>query len=263
VENGSKDQHAVETGHLRHLFPFRVDLSSIPTCSCIKQGVCTSVYFDKGTENPNAILKWQEELEMEIDTISSIIIDYPTVKDLRGFFMDSKSSEEASPPSSDLNIKVEALHEISPSETCSDAESTDHHSQSSQSYISLRVSPLLPPKRLIVRVRPANSVVLQGRPWLDPKTLILFPDGARSASSYARLPRISPSLAVVGLSCPYAQHPEEMSGIHFNDFMDSYLTEVRRRQSFGPYHLVRWSSGDILTYCATQRLFKKAKKSSL
>lgn len=108
-------------------------------------------------------------------------------------------------------------------------------------------------------IRPAISVILQGRPRTDLKTLILFPDGAGSASSYASLPSVRSGLAIIGLNCPYNRHPEEMV-CTLDELMDSYLAEVRRRQPFGPYHLGGWSSGGILAYRAAQRLIQEGEE---
>ena len=103
--------------------------------------------------------------------------------------------------------------------------------------------------------RRATSIILQDRPWTSRKTLLLFPDGAGSASSYANLPEIHSGLAVIGLSCPYVRHPQEMT-CSLDELMKSYLDEVRRRQAKGPYNLGGWSAGGILAYFAAQILIQ-------
>ena len=35
----------------------------------------------------------------------------------------------------------------------------------------------------------------------------MLPDGSGSSSSYAALPRVHPSIAIVGLNCPYMKEP--------------------------------------------------------
>jgi surfactin synthase thioesterase subunit len=95
--------------------------------------------------------------------------------------------------------------------------------------------------------------------------LILFPDGSGSATSYAAMaPFMRPSLAVVGLNCPYLRHPEEMSPekISLDALMEAYLTEIRRRQPAGPYRLGGWSSGGILAFRAAQMLIQQGEQVS-
>ena len=107
---------------------------------------------------------------------------------------------------------------------------------------------------------PATSVVLQGDPNNAAKTLILFPDGAGSASSYIHLPRISPSVAVIGLNSPFIKSPSSMSSYNLSGLMTAYLDELRHRQPHGPYYLAGWSSGGILAYRAAQLLLQQGEK---
>ena len=107
-----------------------------------------------------------------------------------------------------------------------------------------------------VQCRRATSMILQGRPWLSSKTLFLLPDGAGSASSYANLPRMHDTLAVIGLNCPYVRHPAEMT-CSLDELIKSYLNEIRRRQPNGSYNLGGWSAGGILAYRAAQMLIEE------
>ena len=107
---------------------------------------------------------------------------------------------------------------------------------------------------------PATSVVLQGDPNNDAKTLILFPDGAGSASSYIQLPHISPSIALVGLNSPFIKSPSSMSSYNLSSLMTAYLDELRHRQPHGPYYLAGWSSGGILAYRAAQLLLQQGEQ---
>ena len=107
---------------------------------------------------------------------------------------------------------------------------------------------------------PATSVVLQGDPNNAAKTLILFPDGAGSASSYIHLPRISPSIAVIGLNSPFIKSPSSMSSYNLSGLMTVYLDELRHRQPHGPYYLAGWSSGGILAYRAAQLLLQQGEQ---
>ena len=110
--------------------------------------------------------------------------------------------------------------------------------------------------KIPTRSRRATSIILQGRPWINSKTLFLFPDGAGSATSYANLPKIHSDMALIGLNCPYVRHPQEMT-CSLDELMKSYLSEVRRRQPQGPYNFGGWSAGGILAYRATQVLIQE------
>ncbi|GAM38382.1 hypothetical protein TCE0_033f09060 [Talaromyces pinophilus] len=115
-------------------------------------------------------------------------------------------------------------------------------------------------KPVITEVRPASSIVLQGKPRQDSETLFLLPDGGGSAASYSRFPRIKPDLAVIGLNCPYVRNPEEMMTVNFEDLIESYITEIKKRQPSGPYNIGGWSSGGIMAYRVTQRLIQEGEE---
>lgn len=99
----------------------------------------------------------------------------------------------------------------------------------------------------------AVSILLQGRPNTAAKTLFLFPDGSGSATSYASIPPIDPSIAVYGLNCPFMTKPSDFT-IGIEGVSSLYLEEVRRRQAHGPYYLGGWSAGGIVAYEVTQQL---------
>lgn len=93
----------------------------------------------------------------------------------------------------------------------------------------------------------ALSILLQGKPKTSTKTLFLFPDGSGSATSYASLPPIDPSIAVYGLNSPFMTKPSDFTnGIEGVSAL--YLDEVRKRQPHGPYYLGGWSAGGVVAY---------------
>lgn len=100
---------------------------------------------------------------------------------------------------------------------------------------------------------PAVSILMQGKPQTATKTLFLFPDGSGSATSYASIPNISPSVCVYGLNCPFMTTPEDFT-IGIEGVTALYLAEVRRRQPKGPYYLGGWSAGGVVAFEATQQL---------
>lgn len=109
--------------------------------------------------------------------------------------------------------------------------------------------------------RRATSILMQGKPRTASKTIFLLPDGSGSATSYASIPAIDPSVAVFGLNCPYMTSPTEwQNGIVGVAAM--YLEEVRRRQPQGPYHLGGWSAGGVIAYEMVQQLLAAGEKVS-
>ena len=99
----------------------------------------------------------------------------------------------------------------------------------------------------------AVSILMQGKAKTASKTLFLFPDGSGSATSYASLPPIDPSIVVYGLNCPFMTNPSKFT-MGIPGVASLYLAEVRRRQPHGPYHLGGWSAGGIVAYEVTQQL---------
>jgi naphtho-gamma-pyrone polyketide synthase len=85
--------------------------------------------------------------------------------------------------------------------------------------------------------------------------LFLFPDGSGSAASYATLGKLGSNIAVVGLNCPFMKEPHLLSG-SLEAYVRYFVTELRRRQSQGPYFLGGWSAGGILAFEAAKQLLQ-------
>ncbi|KIW01754.1 uncharacterized protein PV09_06930 [Verruconis gallopava] len=100
----------------------------------------------------------------------------------------------------------------------------------------------------------ASSHLLQGNAKTATKKLFLFPDGSGSAFSYASLSRISPSVAVYGLACPWQKDPWSMAGVSFSQLSAKFIAAIKKIQPCGPYHLGGWSAGGISAYDAAQQL---------
>jgi thioesterase domain-containing protein/acyl carrier protein len=99
----------------------------------------------------------------------------------------------------------------------------------------------------------AVSTLMQGRPRTASKVIFLIPDGSGSATSYASIPAISPSVAVYGLNSPYMKKPALFTN-GIPGIASQYLEEIRRRQPEGPYHLGGWSAGGVVAYEMTLQL---------
>ena len=215
--------------------------------------------------------RFKDEVLMELETDQSLFVQFPTLYDIRNHFEgETRHSRDPEGDPSDTHV-------VFPADNESSQESEDFSSVSDRlnNKLDMRAistsplstlspsrerSPASKPRRRIP-AKPATSIVLQGKPRIDPSTLILFPDGGGSAASYTQLPRIHPKLAVIGLNSPYYRCPSEMT-CHLDELIDSYLNEIRKRQPNGPYNLGGWSSGGILAYKATQRFIQEGEEVS-
>lgn len=179
----------------------------------------------------------KEELFIDLDFDNSPFVKFPTIKDFRAFFQRNEDQPQ---------LIVSSTSSVEdPNLSSSGSDIPTPSSEVSSTFQFERK-----------KLWPARSIILQGKPFRDPETLFLLPDGGGSAASYARLPRIKPGLAVVGLNCPFVRHPKEMLECTLDDLIDAYLTEIKKRQPNGPYNLGGWSSGGILAYRLTQRLIQ-------
>lgn len=226
------------------------------------------------------VARCREELSIEMDD-SSLLGSLPTVRDFKQFILGVAGNTLPGSKDDDLTVTSSASSSSSMVAASSTTweDSSEYHFSFKKDDAAFSGSPtvvsehehkpsLLSLKKIeehdnvkgSVQVRPATSVILQGQPRTAAKTLILFPDGSGSATSYANLPRVRSDLAIIALNCPYYRHPEEMHSIDLDELIESYLTELRRRQPFGPYNLGGWSSGGILAYRAAQRLIQEGEE---
>jgi iterative type I PKS product template protein len=107
----------------------------------------------------------------------------------------------------------------------------------------------------VVPDRKASSVLLQGNSRTAARHLWIVPDGSGSATSYVDIPDLNPKLAVWGLNSPYMKTPEEYTcGVY--GMATKMITEMKRRQPTGPYHLAGWSAGGVIAFEITNQLIK-------
>lgn len=231
-----------------------------------------AVFADLGVDSLLALLcasRFREELGLHYE--SAIFLDNETLGDLEAFWKRDAASGSGEGHARSLTGNDAVLNSMfaadadahlggsgasSPS-TPSVADSSDGPSGAAAGYASsitsadLPTPPLLKEERLIQ----ATSLLLQGTPSsaTTTKTLFLLPDGSGSCSSYAGLPRLHPSLAVVGLNCPFMKTPEEYTG-GIEAVGAAYVREIQRRQPRGPYALGGWSVGGIFAFHAAQLL---------
>jgi naphtho-gamma-pyrone polyketide synthase len=215
-----------------------------------------AAFDDLGVDSLLALLcasRFREELGLHYE--SSIFLDHPTLKELETFW--KQGAPEAGTVSGRdavLNsMFAEAESEVEVEDKSSDRSTSD---ASSYEVISANTAETTPePSNMHSPKTLATSLLLQGNPALPStvKTLFLLPDGSGSCSSYAALPRVHPSVAVVGVNCPFMKTPESYTcGI--DEVSQLYITEIRRRQPHGPYALGGWSVGGIFAYHIAQQL---------
>jgi acyl carrier protein/pimeloyl-ACP methyl ester carboxylesterase len=198
--------------------------------------------------------RFREEIGIDLDTDFSLFVDLPTVKDLKDFL--SADEPEA---------QAEVLSETSPKQESSSGVSCGSGLSTPDNVISLSDSSEVSTPDLEKRARPSSycrpttSVILQHFPKIAARTLIMFPDGGGSSSSYVSIPRLNIDVAIIGLNSPYARDAWNMK-CNYHDLLDSYMTELRRRQPKGPYSLGGWSSGGVMAYMAASRLLQEGEE---
>lgn len=197
------------------------------------------------------VSRFREELDLDEPT-DSLLVDCPTVADLKAYLGGNASDDSFVCVTPDMDATA------TPATDISDAEELP--ALDSKASYNIDIRPVSPESPRYAQtggghpVPPATSVVLQGFSKTAKKTLFLFPDGSGSATSYSSIPRLGQDVCVVALNSPFLKTPEDMRLCALDDLVESYLTELRRRQPNGPYDLGGWSAGGILAYRATQLL---------
>lgn len=195
------------------------------------------------------VSRFRDELEIEVDQ-ESLLMECPTVADLRAFLVggqstpsDQDSSDHSGSPSDSSNT---------PSSPASDPEEDDELIEVKADDLSLLPDSVVNAK--------CTSLIIQGSQRTCTKSLFLFPDGSGSATSYAGIPRISSDTCVIALNSPFLKDPESLRACPLDHLITVYLTELRRRQPSGPYHLGGWSAGGVLAYRTAQILGTQGEK---
>jgi iterative type I PKS product template protein len=99
----------------------------------------------------------------------------------------------------------------------------------------------------------STSILLQGSIQTAISSLFLFPGGFGTPATFAPMPSIYPELAVFGLTSPFANAPQEFT-VSIPEMAALYLTEIQRRQPYGPYSFLGYSVGGIIAYEASRQL---------
>ena len=179
--------------------------------------------------------RFREELQLDLQP--AFFMDVNSIGAIKTYF-----NGQAPSVSADNGNEMSAASSSSATPRSSDASSVSSESEMGQ----IEDSPKIPV---------STSIVLQGTPNPNTKTMFLFPDGSGSATSYMHLPRVHKDIAVVAMNCPYMTNPQDMKGT-FEDVAHILLAEVRRRQPKGPYYLGGWSAGGAFAHFATRVLIE-------
>ncbi|KAK4609999.1 Norsolorinic acid synthase [Fulvia fulva] len=210
-----------------------------------------TIFSDSGIDSLCSMVissRFREELELDLDSQFSLFVDLPTVAQLREYVTGPSSSADSDNSSVTSAPADIATPPHSDSGHSSDTEPDDEPTPTLKSDLTLTDT-----------CRATNSVILQGMPRIASKILFLLPDGGGSASSYSIIPKLRSDVAVVGINCPYARDPENMTCTH-QAMMQSFVNEIKRRQPKGPYHLGGWSSGGAFAYVTAETLINQGEE---
>ena len=186
------------------------------------------------------ILREQSELALPSD----LFVEHPTLDDIEKFLgLNAPEPPKAPRPSASRLASAAGSRRASRRST---------PKPSRRSSPTRKPSPK--PSRLSAQPLPqAVSILMQGKPKTATKTLFMIPDGSGSATSYATIPAMDPSIAMYGLNCPFMTTPEDFTN-GIAGVATLFLHEVRRRQPQGPYYLGGWSAGGVIAFEMAKQL---------
>lgn len=238
----------------------------------------TTEFADLGMDSLlslNVLSRLREELSLDLPP--SLFVDMPTVSELQAFFdggspdgLPDAQAETNSLPARSASTTPEPdppLPSITNTASASDNEDDDTKSINTRTSSPLS-SPASPTSSSTLPSAAMSR--LYGSPATATTTLILFPDGAGSATAYAALgPHLDPhkagDIVVYGLNCPWLRHGAEMTarGITIADMTTVYVGAVVKtlretggagRRPRGKLAFGGWSAGGVLAYEAARRL---------
>ena len=138
----------------------------------------------------------RDELGIDISNVL-FYLQFPTVGELESHIasshQDGAEGTGGSDTSSDNSARGSPLSAILDHASISNSELSKASSSSS----------IASEPATLKEVKPAWSLSLQGSSSRATKRLFLFPDGCGVATSYLSIPRISPSVAVIGFNSPF------------------------------------------------------------
>jgi len=156
---------------------------------------------------------------LKLDLPQAALKEHPNIEDLQNYIQTVTSQKTKTPPSRPTKPKVAFAADTRP--------------------------PIKPAGPL--------STLLQGNPTSAKKTIFLLPDGSGSGMSYARFPRISPDVCLIGMNSPFLQAAEAFTST-IEDLAPIWVQEIRQRQPRGPYVLGGWSAGGYYSFEVAKQL---------
>lgn len=226
-----------------------------------------TAFVDVGIDSLLALVigsRYRDELGLDLPLDASLFIDNRTIKDLqRNILQNSDNLSDTCDSTANSSPQTESNSTDTTSLSSASPEGQDLEEEKKQQASNVMVELHDDNNSLLQigpEIHPAWSIALQGAPRKAEKILFLFPDGCGAASSYLGLPRISPSVAVVGFNSPFMKNPSEMQNYPLASIVSSYIQGIRRHQPHGPYYLGGWSAGGILAYAIAFVLIAKGEQ---
>jgi acyl carrier protein len=137
------------------------------------------------------VSRMRDELNLDIPD-QSLFLDFPTVESLKARITGALQVSSSDSELSDSDVSTDVSSVFSPG--------LDAETPFDELISPVPIVQTLPP------VKPAWSIVLQGSPRNATERLFLFPDGCGAATSYLKLPTLSPSTAVIAFNSPFMKY---------------------------------------------------------
>lgn len=140
------------------------------------------------------VSRMRDELDLDVPD-QSLFLDFPTIESLKsrivgGIQSPSNGSEPSlsGPSTESSSVYTPTLAIETPIE---------------EAVLCLKKDSVLSITEILPPLKPAWSIILQGSPRSATERLFLFPDGCGAATSYLKLPNLSPSTAVIAFNSPF------------------------------------------------------------
>lgn len=141
-----------------------------------------------------AVSRMKEELDIDVPE-QALFIEYPTVRELQRRITGQTLETPSDSESNDSDMSASGSSICTPN--------TPLDTPSEKSYWDIRKDSVLLPRTNLKAIKPAWSLVLQGSSRTSTERLFLFPDGCGAATSYLKLPVLSPTTMVVAFNSPF------------------------------------------------------------
>ena len=175
---------------------------------------CGTDFSDIGVDSLLSLVicsRFRDELILELNE-SLLFVDFPTINDLKLRILGGSQSINSTPDSRSTKSSSSLSSLTNKTETSatsvSEALDRNEHEKKHNLFENPRkkANGNTSSSNQATSIKPAWSIILQGVPRRAEKILFLFPDGSGAATSYVKLPSISPSTAVIGFNSPFMRY---------------------------------------------------------